>query len=300
MVAEHGSHGEDAVTGEAMRLAFIGFGEAAEALAGDFQRPAGAVWRAYDLAGESPRVTARRTSAGVEGASDAAAALAGAEAAFCLVTADQAAEAAKGAAAGLAPGALWFDGNSCAPSTKTRAADIIEAAGGRYVDLAIMAPVHPRRAATPVLLAGPHAEAGAELLRGLGMKPSVAGDVVGQASSIKMLRSVMIKGLEALSAECLLAARRAGVEVAVLASLQASDPGFDWAARGAYNLERMMVHGRRRAAEMEEVCATLRDLGLPDAMSAAARDWQSRIGDLALEGGPPELPSRADRILGAL
>ena len=133
----------------------------------------------------------------------------------------------------------------------------------------------------------------------LGMDWRVAGMQVGDASSIKMLRSVMIKGLEALSAECMLAARRAGVEGAVLASLQASDPGWDWRGRSAYNLERMMVHGARRAAEMREVAATLRELGLPDRMAAATAEWQDQIAALHLAGGADDLVDRADRILGA-
>ena len=163
--------------------------------------------------------------------------------------------------------------------------------------MAIMAPVHPRRHATPVLLAGPAAEAAAARIAALGMRPSLAGARVGDASTIKMLRSVMVKGIEALTAECLLAARRAGVEGAVLASLQASDPGFDWTARSAYNLERMMVHGLRRAAEMREVAATLRELGLPDRLAAATADWQAELGGLGLAGGPDELADRADRII---
>ena len=110
----------------------------------------------------------------------------------------------------------------------------------------------------------------------------------------------MIKGFEALTAECLLAARRAGVEAAVLASLQASDPGWNWRDRAAYNLERMMVHGTRRAAEMREVAATLRGLGLPDRMAAATALWQDQIAGLALPGGADDLAERADRILDAL
>ncbi len=112
-----------------------------------------------------------------------------------------------------------------------------------------MAPVHPKRHETPILLSGPEAEAALPVLTSLGMLPRVTGVRVGEASSIKMLRSVMIKGLEALTAEAMLAARKAGVEGAVIASLQASDPGIDWEKRSAYNLERMMVHGERRAAK---------------------------------------------------
>lgn len=219
---------------------------------------------------------------------------------FCLVTADQAAVAAETAAPHLAPGTLWLDGNSCSPATKARAAAAIEGAGGRYVDMAIMAPVHPAGHRTPVLISGPHEAAALEVAARFGMRARGAGDRVGAASSVKMLRSVMIKGLEALSAECLLAARRAGVEEQVLASLMASDPGFDWPRRSAYNLERMVVHGARRAAEMQEVAVTLRELGLPDRMARATADWQAQLAGLVDDPGPEDLAIRADVILSRL
>lgn len=285
------------------RIALIGFGEAAEAFLSGWARD-GAAARAFDLKllqpEQAPAMARRCRTAGAEAMSGPGPALAGATLAFSLVTADQALAAAEAAAPHLAPEALWLDGNSCSPSTKRAAAAVIEAAGGRYVDMAIMAPVAARRARTPVLLAGPAAEAAAGRLAALGMRPAVAGARVGDASTIKMLRSVMVKGLEALTAECLLAARRAGVEDAVLASLQASDPGFDWTRRAAYNLERMMLHGTRRAAEMREVAATLRELGLPDRLSEATAAWQAEIGRLGLDGGDDDVAARADRILAAL
>jgi 3-hydroxyisobutyrate dehydrogenase-like beta-hydroxyacid dehydrogenase len=219
---------------------------------------------------------------------------------FCLVTADQAVAAARAAAPYLTPGAWWLDGNSCSPGAKRQAAAVIEAAGGRYVDLAIMAPIHPRLHKTPMLVSGPHASAAVQALGALGMEPSIAGGRVGDASSIKMLRSVIVKGLEALTAESFLAARKAGVDQAVIASLQASDPGIDWLARGAYNLERMLVHGARRAAEMEEVAVTLRELGLPDRMALATMEWQAQLAALAVEPGLDDFGTRADAVLKAL
>jgi 3-hydroxyisobutyrate dehydrogenase-like beta-hydroxyacid dehydrogenase len=132
------------------------------------------------------------------------------------------------------------------------------------------------------------------------MNARSAGGAVGDASTIKMLRSVVIKGLEALTAEAFLAARAAGVDGAVIASLQASDAGIDWQARGAYNLERMLVHGARRSAEMIEVTKCLRDLGLPDRMSAAAAQWQAELADLGIDAGEDVFASRADAVLGAL
>jgi 3-hydroxyisobutyrate dehydrogenase-like beta-hydroxyacid dehydrogenase len=278
-------------------IALIGFGEAAQAFAQGWPR---APRTAHDLLAAQPAMAEAAARRGVWLFDAAGPALREAAAVFCLVTADQALVAARTAAPHLRPGTLWLDGNSCAPGTKRQAAGVIAAAGGRYVDLAIMAPVHPRLHRTPCLLAGPDAAAAMAELAGLGMDWQVAGAQVGDASTIKMLRSVMVKGFEALCAECLLAARRAGAEEAVLASLQASDPGWNWRDRGAYNLERMMVHGLRRAAEMREVAATLRDLGLPDRMAAATALWQDEIAALHLEGGADDLGDRADRILRAL
>jgi 3-hydroxyisobutyrate dehydrogenase-like beta-hydroxyacid dehydrogenase len=132
------------------------------------------------------------------------------------------------------------------------------------------------------------------------MKPRQAGAEIGRASSIKMLRSVMIKGLEALTAECFLAARRAGVEEEVIGSLEVSDPDIKWRERGTYNLERMMVHGARRAAEMKEVAITVEELGLGGEMAAAAALWQQAIADIGADPGEPDLYSRLDTVLSRL
>lgn len=180
-------------------------------------------------------------------------ALAARQVVFSLVTADKALRAATRAAPISRRGSLsrlqfMF------PNTKSKAAAVVEGAGGIYVDVAVMAPVHPARHRTVLLLSGAGAEEALAIVSKLNMNAKIAGDTVGQASSIKMLRSVMIKGFEALTAECFLAARRAGVEAAVLASLQSSDPGLDWTKRAAYNLERMMVHGQRRACGNDRGC----------------------------------------------
>lgn len=289
-----------------LRIAMLGFGEAARAFVSGWRASGEAPGSVssydikYDDAAQRPELLQACGGLGVECAGSLSEALRGRDAVFSLVTADRALEAAESAAAAIERGCWYFDGNSCSPGSKKKAAGLIDAAGGRYVDVAVMAPVHPKRHRAPLLLAGPSAEEAHELLGGLDMNAAIAGSAVGQASSIKMLRSVMIKGLEALTAECVLAARRAGVEEAVLGSLQASDPGFDWERRAAYNLERMMVHGARRAAEMEEVAATLRDLGLPDRMAGATAEWQRQVASLGLSSDEAGLAERADRILDRL
>ena len=235
-------------------ITLIGFGEAGST----FARAGGWQVRAWDIRPE------RATCA------SAAEALGGAPLVLSLVTADQALTAARDYARHLAPGAIWADCNSVAPETKRAAAAVIEAAGGLYVDVAVLAPVNPAQMAVPLLLAGAAAAGRAEtLLRAAGFTNTrVVGQDVGRASAIKMIRSVMVKGIEALTAEMMLAARAAGVVDEVLASLDASEKPQAWAARAAYNIERMVTHGQRRAAEMEESAKTLASLGVDPLMTA--------------------------------
>lgn len=284
----------------ARTIAFIGFGEAATAIVGGWNDPRRTI-RAFDIKtddpGTRPVLEDRYREFAVAGCETAEAAVAGADLVFSAVTADQAVAAATACAAHMPQGAYWFDLNSCAPSSKREAAALLEAAGARYVDVAVMAPVHPKRNLVPLLIAGPHAGDAAPLLESLPMAPRIVGDAVGAASSIKMIRSVMVKGMEALTAECLLAAVSAGVDQEVLASLQRSQPEIDWPGQAAYNLERMMVHGVRRAAEMREVARTVSDLGFPADMAAATVDWQQRIGTLGLR---PEAGAGYPELAGAL
>ncbi|WAC23561.1 DUF1932 domain-containing protein [Blastomonas sp. SL216] len=263
---------------------FIGFGEAGQAFALPGAR---AFDRKTDSLGERDAMLSAYAAAGVQGEDDVATALAEAEVVLCLVTADQAVVAAGAYASMLRPGTLWLDMNSVAPASKAEAATMVEAAGGRYADVAVMAPVLPQRRAVPLLVSGPHASAAADALEALDFtRISIAGDAIGQASAIKMIRSVMVKGLEALSAECALAASRAGVLDAVTASLDASWKEQGWAERFDYNLDRMMAHGLRRAAEMEEVAATLADLDIDPLMTRGTIARQRAIGALGLT--PPD------------
>lgn len=254
------------------RVALIGFGEAGST----FARAGGwkGLAKGWDVLAER---RALMSECGVDAAADAAVALADPDIALCLVTADSALSSAQEYAALLPQGALWCDMNSVAPQTKRAAAEAIAAAGGRYVDVAVMAPVDPAALDVPLLLAGDHAEAAQTALNALGFgKTRVVGEEVGRASAIKMIRSVMVKGLEALSSECAAAADAAGVFDEVMASLDASEKTIPWADRVAYNRERMETHGLRRAAEMEESAKTLLGLGVEPVMTRGTVQLQRR------------------------
>lgn len=290
----------DRMTDTSDIIAVIGFGEAGQtfASAGSWGARARVHDRLTDAAATREAKRADYAVSGVRGCDTAAEAVAGAVAVIALVTADQAPIVATETARSIAPGALYLDLNSVAPETKRSAARAVEAAGGHYVDVAVMSPVQPAALASPLLLSGPKAEAAAALLASLGFsKIRVVGPQVGRASSIKMIRSVMIKGLEALSAECVLAASEAGVLDEVVASLDASWPGADWGRRADYNLDRMMVHGLRRSAEMEEVVRTLEDLGVGAEMSRGTAARQAKIGALGLKTPPQGLIAKIAALL---
>lgn len=263
--------------------AFIGFGEAGQAFADRLGQPA----RAYDrktYVGPTRRAKLNDYDRlGVQGALTNQAAVEGAGLILSLVTADKALAAARETARGIEPDALYCDMNSVAPQTKREAAGAIEQTGAHYVDVAVMAPVHPAGRAVPLLVSGPQAERAAQALGAIGFgNVRVVAGGVGTASAIKMIRSVMVKGIEALTAECVLAADAAGVRDEVIASLDASWPGADWSRRADYNLDRMMVHGLRRAAEMEEAVRTLDALGTGSAMSRGTVERQRAIGSRAI------------------
>lgn len=263
-------------------VAFIGFGEVGQAFAGDARWSTNT--RAFDVLTNSPLTRTaqlrRYDNAGVAACDNISAASAAVM--LSVVTGDQALKVATDMARFIGSGALFLDLNSVAPQTKREAAKVIAAAGGRYVDVAVMAPVHPARLDVPLLVSGPHTDAGVTALNQLGFTDvrQVTGDV-GRASSIKMIRSVIVKGIEALTAEAMFAAARAGVVDEVLSSL-----GGDWATKADYNLDRMMVHGVRRAAEMEEVVQTLRALDVAPAMTRGTVIRQREIGTLGIK--PPE------------
>jgi 3-hydroxyisobutyrate dehydrogenase-like beta-hydroxyacid dehydrogenase len=192
--------------------------------------------------------------------------------------------AARACAAEFPAGAFFLDLNSASPGAKIAAAELIARGGGRYVEGAVMTAVPPHRIKVPLLLGGPHASAIEPVLRDLGFAAKVASRQLGVASASKMCRSVMIKGLEALVIESFTAARRYGVEEAVIASLRETFPGIEWDRQAAYFFQRAIEHGRRRSEEMREAAVTVSDAGLHPWSAAGIAERQAWVADLAETG----------------
>ncbi|MEZ5669074.1 MAG: DUF1932 domain-containing protein [Alphaproteobacteria bacterium] len=284
-------------------ISLIGFGEVGQTLADDLAAGGAVRLAAWDVkfadpsSGPSAAVAARA----VRPAGDAADAGRGADIVISAVTAAQAVAAAQASAAAIAAGTFYLDLNSASPAEKRRAARAIEDGGGRYVEAAVMSPIAPQRIATAILLGGPHAAAFYPVAHDLGFAGARVFDAeVGKASAAKMCRSVMIKGIEALLAEGLLAARRYGVDDTVLASLRDLFPLDDWPERARYMIGRSLVHGARRAEEMREVARTVADAGLDPHMSAGAAERQDWAAGFRTAAQAADLTGMLDAILATL
>lgn len=282
------------------RVCLLGFGEVGQTLVGDF-RSAGIVGlTAYDvLFNDSDSAPSRAAAASdVRVGKDVKEAVADADLIVCAVTAAQDLAAARSVAGALKPASFYLDVNSVSPGVKQQAASIIEAGGARYVEAAIMSPIAPKGIASPMLFGGPHAIEFLALARRLGfVGAEVFSEQVGKASAAKMCRSVMIKGMEALLAESLLAARHYGVESTVLDSLRNLFPGENWPVLARYMISRSLIHGRRRAEEMREVAQTVAEVGLEPHMSAASAQRQEWAAAFRETAAIQELEAMLDAVL---
>jgi 3-hydroxyisobutyrate dehydrogenase-like beta-hydroxyacid dehydrogenase len=271
-----------------INVAMIGYGEVGGILGRALRARGVASVRMYDRLLDDPKrgaaIADRARGDGIVASPTAAEAVRDAHLVVSAVTASQARAAVTGAVAGLRAGAIVIDVNSASPGTKIGCAAIVHAAGGRYVEMAVMTSVPPKGLATPMLSGGPDAAGAAPLLAALGFDVEPASEAYGVASAIKMCRSVIVKGMEAIVIESFVTARKYGVEKQVLASLAESFPGIDWEKQGGYFFQRVVQHGRRRAEEMQEAAVTVRDAGLEPLISAATAKRQAWVADLVEAG----------------
>ena len=286
-------------------IGFIGFGEAGFHLARGLRDAGITDLFAYDIHTHTPRlgekIRQRAHSAEVD-LRESSADLAGAAGIlFSTVTADAAAEAAGQTAPFLGTRHLYADLNSVSPATKQSVERIVAGAGARFVEAAVMAAVAPHGHRVPMLLGGGAAPEFVERLAPYGMRLEVVADQVGTASAIKMCRSIVIKGLEALVFECALGASRFNAEERVFASLDETFPGVNWSKLASYMIGRVVEHGERRARELEEVAETLRSAGVEPIMAEATsrrQEWGGRLGLLERFGG--RLPASYREVLLAI
>lgn len=271
------------------RLGFVGFGEAGDTLGADLAA-AGLDVSCYDILFDDPAtrplLVERANRAGVACRKNLRSLIEASDLVISAVTASAAQQVARDSAAYLQQRHWFMDINSVSPAVKRANAAHVEVSGAAYVEAAVMAAIPPQRLRTPLLLGGRKAGELAQILLSYGMQATAIAVEIGTASAIKMCRSVMIKGIEALTVECLFAARHFGAEQAVLASLDKTFPGMGWLGTlPNYLVSRVAEHGRRRASEMREVATTLCDAGIEPLMATATAERQQAVVDRMVECG---------------
>jgi len=272
-----------------LTVGFIGFGEAGSTIARGLRSAGVEHIFAYDVKAGDPLIQqhARETQTTlVDSSSDLAEA---ATNLFSAVTSSSALDAAREAVGYLKPQHTYVDLNSVSPALKQDIAKEIGESRASFVEAAVMAPVLPYGHKVPILLGGPGAEAFAATMRPFGMRLDVlAGAKVGSAAAVKMCRSIVVKGLEALLLECVMAATKFEADDLVFASLKETWPGIDWKKLADYTSGRVVLHGERRAREMDEVAETLHAIGIDPIMAEATarrQDWSAEL-DLKSHFGP--------------
>jgi 3-hydroxyisobutyrate dehydrogenase-like beta-hydroxyacid dehydrogenase len=272
-----------------LRIGLLGFGEVGQRFAADLRAadPERAI-ATFDLllhqaaAGEAMRRHA--STQRVELAADAVALAAASDVIFSAVTAEQTLAAARTLSSHPLKNAWVIDLNSAAPQTKIESAVLVTAAGGRYVEAAVMTSVPPHGIRVPMLLGGAHAAAAGQVLGELGFAAEVVSVDLGVASAIKLCRSVIIKGLESLVVESFSAARKLGVEQQVLASLRETYPQFDWEKQGDYLFSRVIQHGKRRSEEMRASAQMIDASGVGGVMATATAQRQAGVAARRTDG----------------
>ena len=271
------------------RIGLIGYGEVGKIFsAGLLGKPGVVAMSVWDLKFANPATQAAEQAhaqaAGVAAQACTQALCEASDLVISAVTASNTLAVAQEAARFIRPGTVFLDLNSASPGTKQQCAALIDAVGAHYVEAGVMTSVPPYGIKVPMLLGGARATELAAVLNGWGTDARAVSDRLGVASAIKMCRSVMIKGLEALVIESYSTARAYGVEDHVLPTLQETFPSIDWSEQGAYFFSRVVQHGQRRAEEMRESANTVREAGFEPFMAAAIADKQQWVADQAKAG----------------
>lgn len=268
-------------------LGFIGFGEAAFHIGSGLQAEGIPQIYAFDILADDakvgPVIRERAGAARVRLASSLEELLQDVDLVICATSAKYALAIAREAAAFVRAGQIYADLNSSSPRVKQEIDAVIRPTGGLFVDVAVMELVPPHRHKVPMSVSGGGARRFKELLDPYGMNITYVNDRAGSSSAFKMLRSIFMKGLTALLLETLTAARKAGIDKEIMASISGTLDGQPIETLANLLLTRTAVAAERRAAEMGEVVATLQDMGLDSSASAATRGKLKALADLDLK-----------------
>ena len=287
-------------------IALLGFGEAGSAIARGLCAEGG--WRGTPRPGDNaPRRViavdtaldedargtalgkeARRLGVAIDGRYTAA--LSEADLVICAVQGEHALEAAQAAAPLLKKGAHYLDLCTVTGHMSDEDRLSIEAAGGRYIDIAVMGGFFKSGIKAPMLVAGADVDPVVAWMNANGFEAKVLGTRPGSASSVKMVRSVLIKGVEALGVEAYVTAERQGILKEVMECMGDVDQ-IGFAKFVGTLVQTHIVHAHRRWEEMGLVGKTLRETGVDPLMTEVIERSHRRTVDAGIAPADGKVPS---------
>ena len=267
-------------------IAFIGFGELGAALAERLGHSGVHEMRAWTRERSDPASAAalarRLRSAGVERCASLQEALRGADAVLCVVPGTASRALTKRSAAFLDEGALYVDLTATPVADKEVGAEVVGLAGGRFVDAAVLGTVAVPAVTVPIVASGRGAREWQELARCEGLSVETLDGPAGRATQLKLLRSVYMKGRDALVVETLLAARRCGLEDRVIASIEGAAERVPFASLADRVLRSLAIHAARRAAELRDSGDAVLATGVDPLLARAGAEVLRRVADAGL------------------
>lgn len=269
----------------AVRLGFIGFGEAAQRFAADLTA-AGltgivAYSRAGARAGGDDPLRARAIECGVELVSSPREVCERASLVVSLTPGSAALAALRAIRPHLRPEHLYVDASTSSVKDMEKAAALLEGRAG-FVDAAVMDPVPMHGIRVLTVVSGARAEAFRALLEPYGMNLLVVSDKPGAASAMKLIRSVCMKGLAALLIESLEAAQRYGIADAMMADMVRFFEERPFGQIAKRFVCGTAIHAGRRIHESSQSMALFKALGASTVMTRATRTNLQAIDRMGL------------------
>jgi 3-hydroxyisobutyrate dehydrogenase-like beta-hydroxyacid dehydrogenase len=281
---------------EELNIGFIGYGEAAFNITKGLNSEGSKISIfAYDkFADKEPYsevIRKRALEANVNILGDIKELLEKVDIVFCAVSADMVVPIAEEIQPYLRIGQIYADINAASPIAKKKAAEIISKSGALYVDISVMASVLVYGHKVPLVVSGKGARQFADILNKYNMSIKYYGEEPGNASAIKMFRSIFMKGIAMLLLETIVASHKYGMEDDVWDSILETLTG-SYPERINQWITRTVIHSERREHEMEEVVSLLNELKTDDIMSTATKNKMKWCTDLGLreyfKGIPPK------------
>ena len=261
---------------ETTKIGLVGYGEVGQALAEGLLSNKQLSVQVFDIRFNTDKTTgslaANAKAQGLILANDIDSLVKNSELVISAVTCEQALQVAERVSESLESGKIFVDMNTVAPRQKIKMGELIENSGGTFIEIAILGLIASYSYKSPMLACGKKARDFTDYLNNMGFEVRFLSEKVGQASSMKMFRSVFAKGVEGLLLEMLVAAERCDMLEPVMNMVTAHMDKSSFLEIAEAWITTSVIHARRRAEEMDHVIETLKNLKMHPIMATATKE----------------------------